>query len=112
MDPRNPGPDEYGRDDDRGSDEGGGPQRPPRDAVPPEFAHQKAAPARTVRVVAGDFALTVNPVDGSEIEPCRPGGEPTAPVRHTAEERDELRRAGRPPLPPGPAAPALPLLER
>ncbi|MFI1465692.1 ATP-binding protein [Streptomyces wuyuanensis] len=112
MDPRNPGPDEYDRDDERNADEGSGPQRPPRDAVPPEFAHQKVAPARTVRVVAGDFALTVNPVDGSEIEPCRPGGEPAAPVRHTTEERDELRRAGRPPLPPGPAAPALPLLER
>ncbi|MFE0040772.1 ATP-binding protein [Streptomyces sp. NPDC059018] len=110
MDPRNPGPDEY--DSDRVTEDGGTPQRPPRDAVPPEFAHQKAAPARTVRVVAGDFALTVNPVDGSEIEPCRPGTEPAAPVRHTTEERDELRRAGRPPVPPGPAAPALPLLER
>lgn len=112
MDPTNPGPDEYDRDADRGSADGGAPQRPPRDAVPPEFAHQKAAPARTVRVVAGDFALTVNPVDGSEIEPCGPGGEPVAPVRRTAEEREELRRAGRPPVPPGPAAPALPLLER
>ncbi|TLQ43681.1 ATP-binding protein [Streptomyces marianii] len=112
MDPRNPGPDEYDRDSDRGAEEGGTRQRPPRDAVPPEFAHEKAPPARTVRVVAGDFALTVNPVDGSEIEPCRPGTEPAVPVRHTVEERDELRRTGRPPVPPGPAAPALPLLER
>ncbi|MHC5703994.1 ATP-binding protein [Streptomyces tirandamycinicus] len=116
MDPKNPEPDGRGHDGDRGSADGGTDggtgHRPPRDAVPPEFAHQKATPARTVRVIAGDFALTVNPVDGSEIEPCRPGERPAAPARHTSWEREERRRALRPPVPPGPAAPALPLLER
>ncbi|MFJ6633287.1 ATP-binding protein [Streptomyces sp. NPDC091376] len=110
MDPTNRGPEEYGHDNDRG-DDGAGAQRPPRDAVPAEFA-QTPTPARTVRLVAGDFTLTVNPVDGSEIEPGRPGEQPAAPARHTAEEREELRRAGRPPVPAGPAAPPLPLLER
>ena len=30
------------------------------------------AAARTTKVIAGDFRLTVNPVDGSQVEPCRP----------------------------------------
>ncbi|WP_330177655.1 ATP-binding protein [Streptomyces sp. NBC_01498] len=70
------------------------------------------APARTVELISGDFLITVNPVDGSEIEPCPPGSQPPAPVRLGADERAELRRAGRPPIPPGPGAPPLPLLER
>ncbi|MFJ2438967.1 ATP-binding protein [Streptomyces sp. NPDC087658] len=69
-------------------------------------------PVRTVQLISGDFLLTVNPVDGSEIELCPPGRLPAPPVRHTAEERVDLQRAGRPPVPPGPAAPPLPLLER
>ncbi|MFD3524465.1 ATP-binding protein [Streptomyces sp. NPDC058653] len=69
-------------------------------------------PARTVALISGDFLITVNPVDGSEIEPCPPGSQPPAPVRLDADERAEQRRAGRPPIPPGPGAPPLPLLER
>ncbi|MET4922791.1 ATP-binding protein, partial [Streptomyces sp. PSRA5] len=69
-------------------------------------------PARTVELISGDFLITVNPVDGSEIEPCPPGSQSPAPVRLDADERAEARRAGRPPIPPGPGAPPLPLLER
>ncbi|MBH5337036.1 ATP-binding protein [Streptomyces pactum] len=43
-------------------------------------------------MVAGDL-VTVNPVDGSEIEPCPPGKRPAAPVRYGPGRRDELRRA-------------------
>ncbi|MER5768839.1 ATP-binding protein [Streptomyces sp. NPDC001985] len=97
--------------------EGTGPKRPSRDPGTPEFTPSGPAPARTVRVVAGDFLLTVNPVDGSEIEPCPPGGpgtpdHPAGPVRRTAEERAEHERAAHPPAPAGPAAPRPPLLER
>ncbi|MEV7421666.1 ATP-binding protein [Streptomyces sp. NPDC091212] len=77
---------------------GGGPVTPP--------------PARTVQLISGDLLLTVNPVDGSEIEHCPPGHRTATPARRTAEERAALQRAGRPPVPPGPAAPPLPLLER
>ncbi|MFD7443239.1 ATP-binding protein [Streptomyces sp. NPDC059909] len=119
MDPMNRGPEEYGHDNDRFDDgererDGAAVQRPPRDAVTvtPEFAQKTPVPARTARIVSGDLLLTVNPVDGSEIEPCPPGQRPTAPARHSTAERKELRRAGRPPVPPGPAAPPLPLLER
>ncbi|OEJ24989.1 AAA family ATPase [Streptomyces agglomeratus] len=120
---------------------GDGPRRPPRDALPPALAQSaesgrnspgptgpagpgspsgpgksggqsSSAPARTVRVVAGDFLLTVNPVDGSEIEVCPPAGRPERPVRHSADDRAELMRAATPPVPPGPPAPELPLLER
>ncbi|MEV4332372.1 ATP-binding protein [Streptomyces sp. NPDC049597] len=90
---------------------GNGAARPPRDAVPPA-AKAAPAPARTVKVVSGDFLLTVNPVDGSEIEPCPPGEQPARPTRRTAAERVERQRAALPPVPPGPASPRLPLLER
>ncbi|WP_129842527.1 ATP-binding protein [Streptomyces sp. RFCAC02] len=36
---------------------------------------------RVVELVAGDFLLTVNPVDGSEIVSCPPGRRPIAPRR-------------------------------
>ncbi|MEV7867609.1 ATP-binding protein [Streptomyces sp. NPDC088124] len=91
----------------------------PAPGPPPAVAHIKGAgpitpaqPVRTVQLVSGDLLLTVNPVDGSEIELRPPGREHTAPARRTAEERADVQRAGRPPVPPGPAAPALPLLER
>ena len=92
--------------------EGTAQSRPPRDPGTPGFGQAAPALARTVRIVAGDLLLTVNPVDGSEIEPCPPGEQPTAPERHTAEARAELQRAAQPPVPPGPPAPRLPLLER
>ncbi|MFE2430874.1 ATP-binding protein [Streptomyces sp. NPDC059373] len=67
--------------------------------------------ARVVQLVAGDFLLTLNPVDGSEITTCPPEDRP-APVRRTAQERVARQAAARPPAPPGPRGPELPLLER
>ncbi|MFD7911464.1 ATP-binding protein [Streptomyces sp. NPDC059752] len=71
-----------------------------------------AGPARVVSLTAGGFALTVNPVDGSEIEPLRPGTEPARPAKRAAAARAARAAAARPPVLPGPAAPARPLLER
>ncbi|MBX9362732.1 ATP-binding protein [Streptomyces sp. WAC04114] len=108
MDPDNQGPEEYGHD-------GDGPaprQRPPRESLTPDFAQHAPALARTVQLVSGDFLLTVNPVDGSEIEACPPTERPARPVKLTEAERAEAERAARPPVPPGPAQPALPLLAR
>ncbi|MER6999557.1 ATP-binding protein [Streptomyces sp. NPDC000410] len=112
MDPMNRGPESYGHDNDRLDDAEGVAPRAPRDPATADFGQQKPALARTARLVSGDFLLTVNPIDGSEIEPCPPGEQPAAPVRHSADERDEMRRAAKPPLPPGPSGPPLPLLER
>ncbi|MFE7172236.1 ATP-binding protein [Streptomyces sp. NPDC057616] len=108
MDPNSRGPEEYGHD---GS--GGQPrQRPPRDPLTPDFGQHTPALARTVQLVTGDYLLTVNPVDGSEIEACPLGERPGRPEKLTAAERAEVERAARPPVPPGPALPSLPLLER
>ncbi|MEU9172637.1 ATP-binding protein [Streptomyces sp. NPDC048420] len=108
MDPNNRGPEEYGHDDD------GSPprQRPPRDSLTSDFGQHTPALARTVQLVAGDFLLTVNPVDGSEIEACPPGERPGRPEKFSATERAEVDRAARPPVPPGPTRTALPLLAR
>ncbi|WP_405528000.1 ATP-binding protein [Streptomyces canus] len=108
MDPNNRGPEEYGHDDD------GGPprQRPPRDSLTTDFGQHSPTLARTVQLVAGDFQLTVNPVDGSEIEACPPGERPGRPERYSTAERAEVDRAARPPVPPGPTRTALPLLAR
>lgn len=113
MDPMNRGPEEYGQESDRYGTRGGGPgaARPPRDGSVPDLT-QAPARARTVQLVTGDFLVTVNPVDGSEIEHCPPGEHPDAPRRRTAEECADLARAAGPPVPPGPAGPELPLLER
>ncbi|WP_307624236.1 ATP-binding protein [Streptomyces sp. V3I7] len=108
MDPINRGPEEYGQDG-----EGHAPrQRPPRDSLTQDFGHSAPARVRTARVVSGDFLLTVNPVDGSEIEACPPADRPARPVKLTAAERAEAAHADRPPTPAGPARPELPLLER
>ncbi|MFD6277885.1 ATP-binding protein [Streptomyces sp. NPDC060209] len=109
MDPTNRGPEEYGND--RSGDDGAR-RRQSRDPLTPDFGHQTPQQSRTVQLISGDFLLTVNPVDGSEIEPCRPGEQPDAPVRHTAAQRVERERAAAPPVPPGPPAPQMPLLER
>ncbi|MGW3426857.1 ATP-binding protein [Streptomyces melanosporofaciens] len=69
-------------------------------------------PARTARIVTGDYLLTVNPVDGSEIEPCPPGARPARPERHGPDERAELRHAAAAPRPSGTVLPDLPMLER
>ncbi|MFF4444860.1 ATP-binding protein [Streptomyces sp. NPDC001502] len=71
-----------------------------------------AGPARVVSLTAGEFALTVNPVDGSEIEPLRPGTEPARPAKRDAAARAARAAAARPPVLPGPAAPARPLPAR
>lgn len=79
-----------------------------RPAVPAE------QPARVVTLTAGDFTLTVNPVDGSEIEPThRPGGEPARmPAKRASAARASRAAALRPPVPPGAPAGARPLLGR
>ncbi|MET7368532.1 ATP-binding protein [Streptomyces sp. NPDC005566] len=107
MDPTNLGPEEYDR-----SGEDAARRRQSRDPLTPDFGHQTPQQSRTVQLISGDFLLTVNPVDGSEIEPCRPGEQPATPVRHTATERADRERATAPPVPPGPPGPQLPLLER
>ncbi|MEU3604849.1 ATP-binding protein [Streptomyces sp. NPDC035033] len=102
MDPIHRGPDESGHD------------AAAEDARPAALPDRAAAPARArvTRIVSGGLLLTVNPVDGSEIEACPPGEEPPAARRRTPEERAEAARAAAAPVPPGPAAPGLPLLER
>ncbi|MFI5470967.1 ATP-binding protein [Streptomyces cacaoi] len=108
MDPNTRGPEEYGQDDD-----GGTPRpRPSRDPLTPDFGQHTPALARTVRLVAGEHLLTVNPVDGSEIELCPPTEIPERPAKRTAEQRAEAERAARPPAPAGTARPAQPLLGR
>ena len=116
MHPTNRGTEEYGHDDD-GHDDGQAPRRrPPRDPITHALgqgnAQRTPALARTVQLVSGDYLLTVNPVDGSEIELCTPGERPGGTTKLTPDDRAELDRAARPPVPPGPAQPRLPLLER
>ncbi|MFJ3638448.1 ATP-binding protein [Streptomyces sp. NPDC090108] len=101
MDPIMPGPEERDQVPSR---------RPPRESLTSEFG--QSAPVRTARLVSGDLLLTVNPVDGSEIELCPPGRRPAPPRRRTAAERAETALAARPAAPAGPSEPALPLLER
>ncbi|MFI0962900.1 ATP-binding protein [Streptomyces sp. NPDC021080] len=108
MDPIDRGSEEYGQEDDGQVSR----PRPPRDPLAADLGQHKPAPVRTVRLVTGEFALTVNPVDGSEIENCPPHERPQPPVRHSAAARAELARAVAPPAPPGPTRPRLPLLER
>ncbi|MFI2201740.1 ATP-binding protein [Streptomyces sp. NPDC020192] len=101
--PGPPGPEEHGHAHGR---------RPPRESLTSDFGPGSPALARTARLVAGDLLVTVNPVDGSEIEPCPPAERPGTPRKRTAAERAETERAARPPVPAGPAQPALSLLER
>lgn len=98
MDPNtHRGPEEYGEQE--------GPAEPP---VPAPVGPQSGSRglARVVRVVSGGYLLTVNPVDGSEIEPCPPGEVRAAPEKLGQEERDAAARAAAPPLPPGPSGAA------
>ncbi|MEU3860975.1 ATP-binding protein [Streptomyces sp. NPDC028722] len=103
MDPTNAGPEEHGPAHSR---------RPPRESLTADFAPGAPAPARMAQLVTGDLQLTVNPVDGSEIEPCPPADRPGRPRKRTADERAGTERAARPPAPSGPAEPPLSLLER
>ncbi|MER5362420.1 ATP-binding protein [Streptomyces sp. NPDC002785] len=124
MDPTHRGPQDYGRDNDSFG-EGTGRRQPSGDPSPssqlrssrggpitPDFGQQTPQQARVVRLISGDYLLTVNPVDGSEVELCPPGKQPDPPVRRTAAERADRERATAPPVPPGPPAPQPPLLER
>jgi hypothetical protein len=108
MDPNSREPEEYGHDGDAHASS----RRPPRDPLTSDFAQHTPALARTVQLVAGDYLLTVNPVDGSEIEACPPGERPGRPEKLGPAERAEAARAARPPVPPGPTQTALPLLAR
>ncbi|MEY9994297.1 hypothetical protein ABIE67_006329 [Streptomyces sp. V4I8] len=108
MDPNNRGPEEYGHDGDGQSSR----HRPPRDPLTPDFGQHSPALARTVQLVSGDFLLTVNPVDGSEIEVCPPAERPSRPEKLTPADRAEADRAAKPPVPPGPTRRAEPLLAR
>ncbi|MFE1024423.1 ATP-binding protein [Streptomyces sp. NPDC058818] len=108
MDPNNRGPEEHGQDGDHQAPR----PRPPRDPLTTDFGQHAPAPARTVQLVSGDFLLTVNPVDGSEIEVCPPAERPARPEKLTAAERAEAERAARPPVPPGPVRTVLGLLAR
>ncbi|WP_411080888.1 ATP-binding protein [Streptomyces sp. cmx-18-6] len=110
MDPTHQGPEEYGQGPDSPGDDGR--RRPSRESGSADFGQQTPQQVRVVQVTAGDLLLTVNPVDGSEVEACPPGAEPEPPVRRTPAERAEHERAGAPPVPAGPPAPQLPLLER
>ncbi|WP_191878080.1 ATP-binding protein [Streptomyces filipinensis] len=103
MDPIDRGPEEHGQAASR---------RPPRESLTSDFGQSTPALARTAQLVSGDLLLTVNPVDGSEIELCPPVRRPARPRKRTAAERAEAERAARPPVPPGPAQPALSLVER
>ncbi|GAA2399659.1 ATP-binding protein [Streptomyces glaucosporus] len=67
---------------------------------------------RAIPLIAGEYLLTINPVDGSEVEPCPPGEHPGTPRRRTADSRAERERAALPPVPTGVSLPDLPLLER
>ncbi|MGI5348756.1 ATP-binding protein [Streptomyces sp. CA-250714] len=44
-------------------------------------------PARAVRLVADQYLVTVNPVDGSEIEPCPPGEQRGTPPKIAPQDR-------------------------
>ncbi|MFP8883486.1 ATP-binding protein [Streptomyces mangrovi] len=82
----------------------------PNDRGPEE--QDSGSTTRAIPLIAGEYLLTVNPVDGSEIEPCPPGEHPGAPRRRTPASRAERERAAVAPLPTGISLPDLPLLER
>lgn len=111
MDPTHRASDEYGQGQDRSGGEPGH-RRPSRESGGADFGPGTPQQVRVVQLTAGDLLLTVNPVDGSEVETCPPGSGPDAPVRRTPAERADHERAGAPPVPAGPPAPQLPLLER
>ncbi|MET8773379.1 ATP-binding protein, partial [Streptomyces sp. NPDC004658] len=91
MDPTHRGPEEFGHDSSDFTEESGR-RRPSRDPLTPDFGQQTPQQARIVPLISGDLLLTVNPVDGSEVEPCPPGEQPAAPVRRTPAERADRER--------------------
>ncbi|MEU4686525.1 ATP-binding protein [Streptomyces xinghaiensis] len=132
MDPNHRGPDEHGH---HHEDRPGARHDAESTPGPPEFHRREAAlpvpakaarselvagaptpaPVRTTTLTAGEYLLTVNPLDGSEVEACPPDRRPAAPARRTPAERARRGRTTPPPVPAGPAVPAVsatPLLER
>ncbi|MBV9026528.1 MAG: ATP-binding protein [Streptomycetaceae bacterium] len=59
-----------------------------------------AGAARTAQVVAGEYLLTVNPVDGSEVELCPRDRVPSAQRREGRQDEDEREAHRRTALPP------------
>lgn len=102
MDSTHRGPEVFGHDNDGYGEDAG--RRRSRDPLT-EFGQQSPQQARVVQLFPGDFLLTVNPVDGSEVELCPPGEQPATPVRRTSAERTDRERAAAPPVPPGPPSP-------
>ena len=84
--------------------------RPARDPLAPDLT-SGGGPSRVERVVAADYVLTVNPIDGTEVA-LLPPEERRTPVRRTGEERTARMKAAKPAPPPGPPTPEPPLLER
>ncbi|MDR3036514.1 MAG: ATP-binding protein, partial [Kitasatospora sp.] len=74
--------------------------------------HASGGGQRPVRLTAGEYQLTVNPVDGTQVEPFPPGAGPAHPARYSPEAAAGHRRATVPPPPPTSDTPPLPLLER
>ncbi|QHC25422.1 ATP-binding protein [Streptomyces sp. GS7] len=107
MDPNtHRGPEEYGEQD--------APDAPPASASADRQGGSGGL-ARVVRLVAGNYLVAVNPVDGSEIQPCPPGDRPAPPEKLDQQERAESARAAAPPVPSGPVSFAgheVPLEER
>ncbi|MEU1630247.1 ATP-binding protein [Streptomyces sp. NPDC020096] len=88
------------------------PPLPPSEPVGSQSSAGKGpGTARVAQVVAGEYLLTVNPIDGSEVVLCPPDRIPAA-VRRTPEERAARDRAARPVASAGPPVPEPPLLER
>lgn len=118
MDPKKRAPEEYGRDrQDSGArwTFGGGEHRDSSSAEPSAPSSRAASVPvrdRMVRILADEHVLTVNPVDGSEVEPCPPGSRPGPPVRSGPEARVRQRAAALPPVPVGRLLPQLPLIGR
>ncbi|MET9321546.1 ATP-binding protein [Streptomyces sp. NPDC003038] len=76
-------------------------ERPAGPPAVPAGPGGPSGPARVVTLTAGDFTLTVNPVDGSEIEPLRPGTAGGRPPKRDAAARSARDAAARPPVLPG-----------
>ncbi|NED27421.1 hypothetical protein, partial [Streptomyces anulatus] len=72
MDPTHRAADEYGQGHD-GSGGEPGHRRPSRESGGADFGPGTPQQVRVVQLTAGDLLLTVNPVDGSEVEACPPG---------------------------------------
>ncbi len=118
MEPHNRGPEDHETAGRAVPDAGGDPmtggedtlstRRPPR--APLDGTGAKGA-ARVAQVVAGEYLLTVNPIDGSEVVLCPPGRISEA-VRRTPEQRAARDRAARPVACAGTPVPERPLLER